>query len=262
MSLNQDVSSTTFLIAFGASFGSPFFSMPGVFYQRSSITTISIVPAALSVYNIYTVSDGIATGLAIALSLLAFINGIMLLRSYLRDRPILEVTPVHPDAYQWFFRMPDGNFNNIPTRRYGFLIYIDIKNKGIRDVALCEWHLIINTRARKQIELKPITIPEPQLPLGQTPNIKAWPVLGTKGVYHQGDTMIKSGDSIGGFAYYVAEVYGSDDWNPTVENGKATTRIRVRGVFGKAAYASITLTQKTLDEVSKLIPNIDQIDKI
>jgi hypothetical protein len=71
--------------------------------------------------------------------------------------------------------------------------------------------------------------------------------------------MVRSGDSIGGFAYYVAEVYGSDDWNPTIENGKTTTRIKVRGVYGKAAYANITLTEKTLDEVSELILNIDKI---
>ena len=183
----------------------------------------------------------------------------MLLRSYLRDRPILEVNPIHPDTYQWFFRMPDGNINNIPTRKYGFLIYISIQNKGIRDVSLCEWRLMINTRARKQIELKPISIPEPQLPLGETQNIKIWSVLGTKGAYHEGDTMIRSGDSVGGFAYYVAEVYGSDDWNPTIENGKTTVRIRVRGVYGKAAYTNITLTEKTLNEVSKLIPNIDTV---
>ena len=210
----------------------------------------------------YRVSDGILTGFTIAISILAFVNGVMLLRFYIRDRPILEVSPVHPDAYQWFFRMPDGNLNGTPTRRYGFLIYIAIKNKGIRDVSLCEWHLLIHTRARKQIELKPISIPEPQFALGQTQNIKAWPVLGTKGIYHQGDTMIRSGDSIAGFAYYLIEVYGSDDWNPTIENGKTIVRIRVRGVFGKEAHANITLTEKTLAEVSKLIPDIDKVDKM
>lgn len=204
-------------------------------------------------------SDGIAPGFTIAVSVLAFVNGLMLLRSYLRDRPILEVNPIHPDAYQWFFRMPDGNINNIPTRKYGFLIYISIQNKGIRDVSLCEWHLWINTRARKKIELKPISIPEPQLPLGDTQNIKAWPVLGTKGVYLEGDTMIRSGDSIGGFAYYFIEVYGPDDWNPIIENGKTTVRIRVRGVYGKAACVNITLTEKTFDEISKFIPDIDKI---
>jgi hypothetical protein len=158
--------------------------------------------------------------------------------------------------------MPDGTFNNIPTRRYGFLIYISIRNKGTRDVALFEWQLIINTLAGKQIELHPISIPEPQLPLGQTQNTKMWPVLGCKGVYHEGDTMIRSGDSIGGFAYYVAELYGSDDWNPTIVNGKTTSRIRVRGVYGKPSKAKITLTEKPLDEISKFIPDIDKVDKV
>ncbi len=116
---------------------------------------------------------------------------------------------------------------------------------------------MINTRARKQIELKPISIPEPQLQHAQY--VKTWSVLGIKGHALEGDTMVRSGDSIGGFAYYVAEVYGSDDWNPTIENGKTTTRIKVRGVYGKAAYANITLTEKTLDEISELIPNIDKI---
>ena len=74
--------------------------------------------------------------------------------------------------------------------------------------------------------------------------------------------MIRSGDSIGGFAYYAAELYGSDDWNPTVENGKTTIRIRVRGVYGNPSEAKITLTERPLDEVSKFIPDIDKVDKV
>ena len=195
----------------------------------------------------------------IALSVLAFINGLMLLRSYLRDRPILEVNPIHPDVYHWFFPLPDGIINSIPTRKFGFLTYIDIKNKGIRDVALDEWRLTIKTRGGKSVELKPISIPEPQIQLGESKNIKTWPVLGQPGLYHKSDTMVRSGSSIAGFAYYVAEFYGSDDWNPMIKDKKTSARLKVHGIFGNTAYAKILFSEITLKKACEFIPDIDKI---
>jgi hypothetical protein len=183
----------------------------------------------------------------------------MLLRSYLRDKPILQVNPIHPDVYQWFFTLPSGNFNGLPTRKFGFLTYIGVKNKGIRDVSLDQWCLIIKTRSGKSSELRPINIPEPTIQLGESKNTKAWPVLGQKGLYFEGNTMVTSGNSIAGFAYYIAEFCGSDEWNPIIKDGKTSAQIKVRSVFGNTASAKIIFKEITLDKARQFIPDIDKI---
>lgn len=140
--------------------------------------------------------------------ILSLVNGLMLLRNYLRDRPRLGVTAIHPDTYQWFFKLPDGKYENQPTRKYGFLAYISVTNRGLRDVSLDSWHLRVRNVGKKWVELKPLSIPEPRFEIGESGSVKVWPVLGTKGQFHGGDTMIKAGSSVSGFAYYVAEFYG------------------------------------------------------
>jgi len=202
-------------------------------------------------------SDSLIKALTLAISVLAIVNGAMLLRSYLRDKPILEIQPVYPQTYQWFFRMPPGNFDSLPTRRYGFLIYISVRNRGIRDVSLCEWRLTLTTPGGKHFKLFPISIPQPQLK--HADYLKTWPVLGIKGHTLEGDTMVRAGDAVAGFAYYVAEFYGTDDFNPLIRDGSVVATITVRGVYGRPVSARIALTEKTLDEVCQLIPNIDKI---
>jgi len=71
--------------------------------------------------------------------------------------------------------------------------------------------------------------------------------------------MVRAGDAVAGFAYYVAEFYGTDDFNPLIRDGSVVATITVRGVYGRPVSARIALTEKTLDEVCQLIPNIDKI---
>ena len=73
--------------------------------------------------------------------ILSIVNGVILFRYYLRDKPELKVRSVYPDVYQWFFRLPSGEFQGHQTTKYGFLSYISITNKGIRDVSLDSWQL-------------------------------------------------------------------------------------------------------------------------
>lgn len=192
--------------------------------------------------------------------ILSIVNGLILLNSYLRDKPKLTVRPVHPDTYQWFFLLPNGQFQEHQTRKYGFLSYISITNKGIRDVSLDSWHLYIKTVGKKWIELKPISIPEPQHELGQSGQIKFWPVLGQKGLYHQGDTMIKAGSSISGFAYYISEFWGSDNWNPILIEGKALGKMEIKGVFGKKSSVKILFTEIPLEKAKRMVEGIDKVD--
>jgi len=139
--------------------------------------------------------------------ILAIVNGIMLLRYYLRDRPKLTVHAIHPETYQWWFVLPGGEFKGKSTRKYGFLAYIGITNKGLRKVSLDSWRLFVRTVGFKEVELKPISIPEPKSILGESDNAKFWPVLGQRGVMYEGGTEIDSGGSIAGMAYYVGELW-------------------------------------------------------
>lgn len=198
--------------------------------------------------------------LGIAVSALSVINGLMLLRNYLRDRPILKVDPIHPDTYQWFFSLPNGIYQGRPTRKFGFLAYVGIINKGVRDVSLNSWRLNLKIIGGKKFEFKPMSIPEPQIQLGQSDYLKAWPVLGQKGVFFPGDTMVKSGSSIAGFAYYIAEFYGEDSWNLLIKNGKVTGYFVVKGVYGRKATAKIIFNEIPLEQAKKMIPNVDKID--
>lgn len=194
--------------------------------------------------------------------ILSIVNGLILLISYLRDKPELTVRPVHPNIYQWFFSLPSGKFQEHQTRKYGFLCYISIANKGIRDVSLDYWHLHIKTVGNKWIELNPITIPEPQIELGQSGQIKSWPVLGQKGLYYEGDTMVKAGSSISGFAYYILEFWGTDNWNLKLIDGKAEGKMEIKGVFGKKASVKILFTEIPLEKATKMVKGIDTVDQM
>jgi hypothetical protein len=75
---------------------------------------------------------------------LSVVNGLILLWSYLRDRPILGVSLVEPDT-QWFFALPDDTYQGQPTRNHGLLTYIKVVNRGRRDVSLDSWYLHIKS---------------------------------------------------------------------------------------------------------------------
>lgn len=190
--------------------------------------------------------------------ILGLINGLMLLKYYLNDKPRLHVDPVHPEVYQWWFRLPDGKYNDMPTRKYGFLVYAAICNKGLRKVSLSSWRLFIKT-AIKQVELKSINIPEPQAEMSKSGHIKTWPVLGQKGIYFGGDTLVDSGASIAGMTYYIAEFYGSELWNPVIKNGIITGRFIITDVFGNKAKTKITFTEANIDKIKNMIENIELI---
>ncbi|MFC1994952.1 hypothetical protein ACFLVK_00915 [Chloroflexota bacterium] len=68
--------------------------------------------------------------------ILSIVNGLALLRFYLRDKPKLSVHPIHPDVYQWWFKLLGGEYEGKHTRKYGFLAYIGISNHGLRKVSL------------------------------------------------------------------------------------------------------------------------------
>ena len=191
--------------------------------------------------------------------ILSIVNGLILLRYYLRDRPKLTVHPINPDVYQWWFKLPSGEFEGSPTRKYGFLAYIEITNRGLRKVSLESWRLYFHTAGFRQVESEPINIPVPKADLGDSGNVKFWPVLGQRGLLPGGDTLIDSGTSISGMAYYVAELYGGKIWNPKIKDGKITGKIVIKDVFGKKAHCEIIFSEKSLEEVTSMVECIEKI---
>lgn len=202
----------------------------------------------------------IKTILEMSALILSIVNGAMLFKEYLRDRPVLAVVPVHPETYQWFFKLPDGLYQGNITTKFGFLVYVNIKNKGIRNVQLDYWRLFIENKSNKLIELKPMSIPEPSVELGSSGHQKVYQVLGQKGPMHDGSTYIESGSSVSGFAYYIIEFFGSEEWNPKLKDGIITGRFIAKGIMGNKAKSKIEMREVSIDYVTKMIPDIDKID--
>jgi hypothetical protein len=195
--------------------------------------------------------------LELAALILSLVNGLMLFRGYMRDRAILKVDPVHPDIYQWFFRLPSREHNGQTTRRYGFLAYIGILNAGRRDACLSAWRLRVRTRNWRQFEERSLTIKEPQVILNT--GKKIYPVLGIKSENFSGETMIRSGASISGFCYYAFEFYGHSNFDLRIHDGKTVAEIVVKSAFGKTSKASITFKEISLEAANAMIPDVVKV---
>ena len=170
---------------------------------------------------------------------------------------MLKASAVHPEVYQWWFRLPAKEYQTQQTRRYGFLLYIGIANKGLRKVQLERWHLKVRSAFFKRIELKPMSIPEP---LWENEAFtKCFPVLGQKGLVFGGDTTVDSGCSISGMAYYIYECFGDKHFDPLIVNDVIQGFFEARDVFGKKVKCTINFTKKELGYVQTIFKNIEKV---
>jgi len=190
---------------------------------------------------------------------LGLVNGVFLLRHYVRDRPSLRVEPIHPDTYQWWLRLPPGEYQGQQTRRYGFLPYIDVTNRGLRRVSLSSWRLCVRTRGLRRIELKPMNITEP---IWQGERItKVFPVLGQKSPLYSGSTVVESGCGVSGVSYYVYECYGGQGWDPRIKGDRIHADVVVTDVFGGVSRTRFSFALKDLAFVEKFIEGITEIHR-
>lgn len=199
------------------------------------------------------------TSLELSGLILSIVNGLMLLKFYLRDRARLTVRPVHPEVYQWCFNQPAGEFKGKPTRRYGFITYIAIQNSGLRKTELTSWRLFIKTRLGSWHELKPMNMPEPSAQLGE--NVKLYPVLGQRGLHFEGETLVDSGCSTSGMVYYVYECYGGEGWDPRIVDRQITGRFQISDGFNRRAECEVRFVLKPLDYIRSFAPGIETIDQ-
>jgi hypothetical protein len=188
---------------------------------------------------------------------LAIVNGLFLLKFYLRDKPKLRAEPLSPDTYQWWFRMPDGKFESHTTRRYGFLAYVSILNKGLRKVELDTWELRVKTESGKKQRLAPLNMPEPKVRIGNQE--KVYPVLGQKGEYSHGSTLTEPGCSTSGMVFYKHECYGGREWNPVTRNTKIVATFVATDILGGKCQCPIEFSEKSLEEINVIAPGIHLI---
>ncbi len=198
--------------------------------------------------------------LQISALILSIINALMLLRQYVRDKALLKVKPIHPEDYQWWFRLPEYEKKGEKVRGYGFLAYVGIGNRGLRKVSLDSWRLrIIDSRDNIHL-LKPISIPDPSfsitLPNGDTYN-KTLPVLGIASEEFKGETIIDSGCSIIGWAYFVVEFPLESKLDPRIEGSKAEGIFQVEDIFGGKARSKMVFTEITLDKAKGFVKGIE-----
>ena len=184
-------------------------------------------------------------------------NGLLLLKYYLRDKPKLEVKPIHPEVYQWWFQLPAGTQDGKPTRKYGFLCYVGISNKGLRKCSLNSWRLSVRAKNFTRAELKPISLPELKARMGSS--FKLWPVLGQRDLHFEGDTVVEPGTSISGMAYYIYHVWGDAGFDPRIIGGEVSATLTVTNIFGQSSSCRLRLKERPLIEIQKIAPGIERI---
>ncbi len=188
---------------------------------------------------------------------LGIVNGLMLLKFNWRDKPKLEVKPIHPEVYQWWFKLPDRQYEGHSTRAYGFMIYIGIVNRGLRKVSLESWRLFVDGKKTKKLELKARNMPEVTIQIGS--HLKMLPNLGQRTLNFEGDTVVDSGTSISGMVYYVYECWGDPIWNPAIKDGKITAKFIVRDAFEKKTSCRIVFSERPLEEIKNIAEGIAEI---
>ena len=197
--------------------------------------------------------------LEISALVLSVVNGLWILWFYLRDRPKLVVDPIHPEVYQWWFELPPGECENRETRRFGFLLYASIANKGLRKTSLRSWRLHVWSSNWRRAKLKPMNMPQPVAKLGE--HGKVYPTLGQAGVVGEdifdGGTGVEAGGGVSGMILYIYECYGDEVWNPRIrEGGTIKVKLVVHEVFGSKTTEKFTLTRRPFEEIEEMLPGI------
>ncbi len=122
------------------------------------------------------------------------------------------------------------------------------------------WGIKIKAKGGEKLELHPISIPQPSGILGDSENVKLYPVLGQRTLLFEGSTMVKSGDSASGMAYYMAEVYGDEGWGPAITgDGKVQAELDIDDVFDKKASCKFWFSEISLERAEKMVPGIAKI---
>ena len=189
--------------------------------------------------------------------ILGLVNGLILLYIFLRDKPKIIVNSIE-NSMQGIFNLPNGKYQDFQTRRFGIMIDLEIINRGLRDVQISSWNIKIKTRNLRKIDLKPRSITNPVVDIGN--GQKFLPVLGISSPGFSGDTVVKSGHSIAGFAYYIYECYGDENWDPLIDEDKIIVDVTVVDVYGKKSLCLFSIPKLDPNYVKTYFKDIENIN--
>jgi hypothetical protein len=193
---------------------------------------------------------------------LSVVNTILIFKQLINEfnsKPKLRIEVLHPDLYQWYFKIPSGLYIGLKTRSYGFLSYVSIRNNGLKETSLDSWFLDLKIYDNSFLKRHPISIPEPIIKVGKTDNVKILPVLGTRGLFHDGSTSIRPGNSISGVSYFFVSFYGDDYYSPMFKDNKILGKYVIIDGFGRKTETEILFNEIPLGKIKEMVPDIDKI---
>ncbi len=117
-----------------------------------------------------------------------------------------------------------------------------------------------STKNKSKISLNPKSTIDPTVDLGI--GEKYIPVLGIKSSHFDGDTLVKSGQSIAGIAIYSYECYGDESIDPLINADKIQGKIIVTDVFGKKSSCIFPIVKKELEYVKAFYKDIENLKSL
>lgn len=193
---------------------------------------------------------------------LSITNAIFILRQFLRDKPILRLRVIYPDDFQWWFEHKIVYHAGAQQIKLGFLVYMSISNKGLRDTTLDLWNLNVKRRDGRKETLNPLSIPQPKQVLTLSSGdiyTRCFRALGLADEKSSEYSSLTSGEALAGWAYYVLSGIEGESDMPAIENDEVRVIFEVKDVFGKGAKQEVLLRKVELEHVKQFIQGIEDL---
>lgn len=190
-------------------------------------------------------------------SILALTNSFILIQNYLTNKPKLITRLTH--NHVWWTKLPDTVIDDKKVATYGFILYINVLNKGKRRVAIDTWNLELKTIMGEKVRLNRLPIPMAIQPLKDGSSV-AYSILGHPNEVDDGSLMVESGDCITGLSFFAERFFVESQITPVfnIEDNKIKAKLIVKDVFGKKSTKKFWLAYKDFDEINKIMPNLDK----
>jgi len=190
--------------------------------------------------------------------LLSIVNGLILVFNFLKNRPNIVLNPKLSENPEnnYFFVMPTLETNGLAIRRYCFITYITIINRGSRSTSLLSWELQVII-GDKKVRLLPVTVPSIQFAFSEAGIMKKFTPLGM-GDKKEG-LLLQSGEIKRGFSCYIIEFISNRDLKIDPNGGKIKAKMIITDSFGKEITTSCSITEISYSIGNLMIPGVGDI---
>ena len=127
---------------------------------------------------------------------------------------------------------PDASADQLPTRRWGFLLYLAFANQGLRPTTVNRWGLRLRASNGSTADLKAFSIPEPRIEFSSRDEGVSSP--GCAGVFHDEERALSRKIARREWPSMSTNV-GSDSRDPSIEDGQIRVEVIAGEVFGRKA---------------------------